>query len=191
MSEVEPSVRTRILVRELMNSPVITAAPTDTISDIAQKMTESRVGSVVIFENGRPSGIVTDGDIVFKVASRNIRPSDVKAQEIMSSPLYTIASEKDISAAAREMRKLRVKRLGVVYKDQLVGIVSISDLVAVTPELLDIISEKAQLMRGEPSRRTGYVAGYCDLCNQWSDFLMEIDGKYSCEECRSPHPNET
>jgi signal-transduction protein with cAMP-binding, CBS, and nucleotidyltransferase domain len=168
-----------------MNSPVVSAEPDIPVSEIATKMFEAKVGSVVIFEDGHPAGIVTDGDIVFKVASKDIRPSDVRASHIMSTPLYTINSEKDISAAAREMRRLRVKRLGVVYKNELVGIVSVSDLVAATPELLDIISEKAKLMRGEESHKRSYVAGYCDSCNQWSDFLLEVDGKFTCDECSS------
>ena len=47
------------------------------------------------------------------------------------------------------LRKHNIKRLGVVYKNKLVGIISSSDVIAVTPELVDVVSEKAAIIRGE------------------------------------------
>jgi CBS domain-containing protein len=143
-----PPVRTRVLVREVMNSPVITADPNQSIKEISEKMTASKAGSVVITENDFPIGIVTDGDIVTKVVSKDILASSTKASEVMSKPLHTIESEKEILEAARAMRRHGIKRLGVNYKNRLVGIISISDILAITPELFDIISEKAMIVTG-------------------------------------------
>jgi len=189
-AEYNPSVRTRVFVREVMNSPVITADPNESIQQISQKMTASRAGSVVIIERDKPIGIVTDGDIVTKVVSKDSKPSSVRAIEVMSKPLYTIDSEKEIIEAARAMRKYGIKRLGVSYKDGIVGIISISDILAITPELFDIISEKAMIMTGQASKEPSFLAGYCDSCNQWSDRLLEIDGRYICGECTSGNPDE-
>jgi len=180
-----PAVRTRVLVREVMNSPVVTATPEETICDISKRMTLGRVGSVVIMQDDSPIGMVTDGDIVFKVASKDERPSSVKALDIMSRPLRMIASEQDILEAAREMRRFGIKRLGVSYRKNLVGIISISDILAVTPELFDVVSEKALIVTGMASHKSTYLAGYCDFCNQWSDLLMEDDGRFNCENCRT------
>lgn len=173
-----------------MNSPVITADPNESIQQISQRMTASKTGSVVITENDRPIGIVTDGDIVTKVVSQDSKPSLVKAVDVMSKPLYTIDSEKEIIEAARAMRKHGIKRLGVSYKNSIVGIISISDILAITPELFDIISEKAMIMTGRASIEPTFLAGYCDSCNQWSDRLIEIDGRYICGECTTGSPEE-
>jgi len=137
----------------------------------------------IFTENDMPIGIVTDGDIVTKVVSRDSRPSTIRAIDVMSRPLYTIESEKEIIEAARAMRKHGIKRLGVSYKNDIVGIVSISDILAITPELFDIISETAKIMTNQASREPTYLAGYCDSCNQWSDRLLEIDGRFVCGEC--------
>lgn len=185
-----PSVRTRVLVREVMNSPVITAEPNESINVIADLMKESKVGSVVIMDGGVPSGILTERDIVTKAVSKNLFPSTIRASGIMSSPLFTIESDKEIIEAAREMRKRGVKRLGVSYKKRLVGIISITDILAITPELLDIISEKALVISGGASIHSTYVAGYCDSCNQWSDDLLEIDNKFVCNECTTGKAEE-
>ena len=182
---IESTIRTRVLVREVMNSPVVIASPTDTIKIIAEKMAKFKIGSVIIIDKGNPLGIVTESDIVSQAVAKNKKPSELKAEDIMSKPLHTIDSERDVTEAARTMRKLNIKRLGVTYKDKLSGIVTVSDLVAVTPDLIELISEKARILTGETQRQRGYVVGYCDLCNQWSDLLQETDGKFICEECRS------
>lgn len=178
-------LRTKILVRDVMNSPVITAAPDDFLDIVAQKMAEHKVGSIVIADGGELKGIVTDGDIVAKAVAKNLQPHKVKAKDVMSTPLITIDAESDVTEAARLMRKHKVKRLGVVYRGDVVGMVSVSDVIAVTPELVDVLSEKTKILTSERIKVRGYVAGYCDACNQWSDYLQEVDGKFLCEECRS------
>lgn len=181
---IEPSVRTRVLVGQVMNSPVITASPNETAKDLALKMIEYKVGSIVITESDEPVGIATDGDMALKIIAKDLKPSKVLARDIMSSPLHTIDSEKDIREAARAMRNLGIKRLGVTHNSKLVGIITMSDIVSVTPEVMDVISEKARIMAGEPRKKRGYLAGYCDSCNQWSDYLLEVDGRFLCENCR-------
>src|SRR5579864_1405120 len=104
----EPVVRTRILVREVMNSPVITASQEENIKQISEKMTEAKVGSVVITKDNLPIGIVTDGDIVTKVVSEDVLPSKVVALKVMSTPVHMIESEKEIIEAARIMRNFKI-----------------------------------------------------------------------------------
>ncbi|MEM2210532.1 MAG: CBS domain-containing protein [Nitrososphaerales archaeon] len=181
----EPAVRTKVLVREIMNSPVVIAHKNDNVKSLAMKMAKSNVGSVIIMEGEKHIGIVSDGDIVSKVVAKGLDPEKVIASEIMSEHLYTIDGDKDVIEAARMMRRMKIKRLGVTYKDRLVGVISVSDLTAITPELYEIISEKTRIMIGESLRHKGYIAGYCDSCNQWSDYLQESDGKFLCEDCRA------
>jgi signal-transduction protein with cAMP-binding, CBS, and nucleotidyltransferase domain len=166
-----------------MNSPVISASPHYTIKDIATKMKEERIGSIVIMENEEAVGIVTDWDIVSNAVINDVKPTMVKASDIMQK-LHTIEGEEGITEAARILRQHNIKRLGVVYKNRLVGIISASDVIAVTPDLVDVISEKAALMRGEIGRSAGNVSGYCDECGEWSDLLQFGEGTFSCEECR-------
>ena len=180
---VDANMTTRVFVRDVMNSPVISADPEDTLKDIALKMSDQRVGSIVITKNDVPSGIVTDWDIVSGGVVKDIKPGSIKASEIMQ-PLHTIESEESITEAARILRKNNIKRLGVVYKGRLVGIISASDVIAVTPELVDVVSEKAGIIRGEIGRPASNISGYCDECGEWSDMLMYSEGIFTCEECR-------
>lgn len=179
----DANMTTRVLVRDIMNSPVISASPQHTIKDIATKMKEERIGSIVIMKNEKAAGIVTDWDIVSNAVVKDVKPSEVKASDIMQT-LHTIEGEEGVTEAARVLRQHNIKRLGVVYKNRLVGIISASDVIAVTPDLVDVISEKAAVMRGEIGRLAGNISGYCDECGEWSDLLQFNEGTFMCEECR-------
>ena len=82
---------TRVLVRDIMNSPVVSASPNDTIHDIAKKMKDENIGSIIIIEKDKPVGIVTDWDIVSKAIVNDAKPSQIKANEVMKE-IYTIES---------------------------------------------------------------------------------------------------
>jgi CBS domain-containing protein len=179
----DANMTTRVLVRDIMNSPVISASPQDTIKDIATKMQQEKIGSIVIMENDKAEGIVTDWNIVSAAVANDVKPSMIKALEVMQT-LHTIEAEEGITEAARVLREHGIKRLGVVYKKRLVGIISASDVIAVTPDLVDVISEKAALIRGEIGRSAGNISGYCDECGEWSDLLQFSEGTFMCEECR-------
>lgn len=181
----DANMTTRVLVRDIMNSPVISASPNDTVRDIAKKMKEEKIGSIVIMEKDKPIGIVTDWDIVSNGLIKDTKPSLIKAKDVMEE-IHTIESEEGITEAARQLRKHNIKRLGVKYKNRLVGIISSSDVIAVTPDLVDVVSEKAAIIRGELgiSRQAGKVSGYCDECGEWSDMLQYDEGTFICEVCR-------
>ncbi len=183
-----PDVTTRLLVKDIMNSPVIALSSNATVNEIAKMMSEMRIGSIIITEDGKPDGkplgMVTDWDIVSKAAVRDEKPSRIRASDIMQD-LITIDSEASITDAARLLRKHNVKRLGVTYKDKVIGVISSSDVIAVMPELIDVVSEKAAMLRGELGRSPTLISGYCDECEEWSDYLAYLDGRFLCDECRT------
>ncbi len=181
----DANMTTRVLVRDIMNSPVVSASPDDTILDIAKKMKEEKIGSIVVMDKDKPVGIVTDWDIVSNGVIKDAKPGTIKAKDVMQQ-IHTIESEESITEAARQLRKHNIKRLGVVYKNRLVGIISSSDVIAVTPDLVDVVSEKAAIVRGELgiTRTPGNISGYCDECGEWSDLLQHDEGTFICEVCR-------
>jgi signal-transduction protein with cAMP-binding, CBS, and nucleotidyltransferase domain len=106
----------------------------------------------------------------------------------------TIEPDEMISEAARRMNRLNVRRLGVIYKGQLIGLVSSKDILSVMPELLETIQEHAIIegenMAEEATEESTPLAGYCDRCGGWSDDLKEVDGEILCEDCRAELESE-
>jgi hypothetical protein len=83
------------------------------------------------------------------------------------------------------MTRLDIRRLGVIYKGNLAGIISSKDILGVMPELIEIMQER-QRIEGSPEVETEEVtlSGDCDRCNTYSESLKERDGQNICDECR-------
>jgi len=185
MSEI--GLRTRMLVKDAMSSPVITTTEDASATTIAKLMEKDSLGCVIVTnEEGKPLGIITERDLVKRVLSKNLQPSTVKAKDIMSSPLATIDPEATVSEAARIMSRMDVRRLGVIYKGDLVGLVSSKDVLRIMPELIEIIQEKnriegnSELFEGQEPP----MSGYCERCGAYSEQLTDVNGEYYCEDCR-------
>ncbi|RLE51872.1 MAG: hypothetical protein DRJ26_05330 [Candidatus Methanomethylicota archaeon] len=74
----------------------------------------------------------------------------------------------------------------VVDEGKLVGIVTARDILKVAPEIIEILIESARISETESTfLREEVLAGYCDECGEWSDSLVEVDGRFLCSECRS------
>jgi len=180
-------IRSKMMVKDIMSSPVFTVLEDETVHKVAQLMNKHDVGCIIVnTKDEKPLGIITEKDIVSRVVSKNIQPSNITAKEIMSTPLITVDPEETINEAARRMSRLNIRRLGVVYKGNLVGIVSSKDILAVTPELIEIIQERNRIETENvvEEEENPPLAGYCDNCGRWSDNLREVEGGFLCEECR-------
>jgi len=183
----EIGIRERILVKDVMSSPVTTIDENETVDKAAQLMDEQNVGCIVVTsKQGKPLGIITERDLVIRVLARNSQPSKLIAKEVMTSPLITVDPDETLSEAARRMSRLNIRRLGVMYKGNLVGLVSSKDILAITPELLEIIQEKARIEGGKAIETISEapLTGYCDQCGHWSDNLEEVEGNFLCEDCK-------
>jgi len=185
MSEI--GLGTKMLVRDVMSSPVITMDENSSSNQAAAAMEKNDVGAVIITNKaGQSIGIITERDLVIRVIAKNLKPDTVKAKEIMTTPLVNIEPEATISEAARRMNMLDIRRLGVFYKGNLVGIVSSKDILGVMPELIEIIQERSQIEGASRTEESEEVplSGYCDRCNSYSDTLKERNGQNICDECR-------
>jgi signal-transduction protein with cAMP-binding, CBS, and nucleotidyltransferase domain len=152
------------------------------------------LGAVIVQNKaGKSIGIITERDLVIRVVAKNLKPDTVKAKEIMTTPLVTIEPEATVSDAARRMTRLDIRRLGVVYKGNLVGIISSKDVLGVMPELLEIYQERERIIGDSRAEETIEVplSGYCERCNAFSDSLKERNGQHICDECRIELETET
>jgi len=130
-----------MLIKEIMTTDVKTIPSRSTIQDAAKLMSEFRIGCLMVAEKKALAGIITEGDIIREVVSKNRLPSQVKVEDVMSTEVVAVGPDTDIEDAANAMVEKKVKRLPVVYHDQLVGIVSAIDIVAAEPKLMEQIAK--------------------------------------------------
>lgn len=124
-----------ISVREVMQTPVETIAPDESVRTAATRLSEEGIGSLVVCENGTPAGIVTEADLA-RLVSEGRDAGTTPVREIMGAPLVTIGVDEPIEAAGERMRESNIKRLPVVDTDEVVGIVTTTDLSSFLPHLV-------------------------------------------------------
>lgn len=175
-----------VKVEDVMSSPVVTIRETDTVLAAAKLMKKHEIGCVVVADkSGKPMGLITERDVVRRVAAFDLAPSKVQAEKSMTKPPVTIDASAIITDAAKKMRQLKIRRLIVLQGSKLKGIITSNDIVDITPALIDVISEKSQISPVERVRESAPLSGYCDRCGSWADELKAHDGQYVCEDCAS------
>ena len=181
-------LRSKMIIKDVMSSPVITINEEAPANQVAELMDKYALGCIIVSnKEGKPIGIITERDLVRRVLAKNTKPDSFKAREVMTSPLITIEPDKKISEAAKRMSTLNIRRLGVIYKEQLVGVLSSKDILAVIPELIEVIQEQALIESEkrvqEAEEESPSLAGYCDQCGGWADNLKQVNGESLCEDC--------
>ena len=119
----------------------VTVGPEESLAKAARLMEQENVGAVVVVKQHRPVGIITDRDLALAICLHGAAPRD-PVQKRMMSPVDTIREDQGIYDATRKMMELAVRRLPVVDEDgQLVGIVSIDDLLSLLSRELRNVAE--------------------------------------------------
>jgi len=115
-------------IRDVM-SPIPQGLTVDAmISDAAELMRREDIGDVIVLEEDRLYGILTDRDIVVRVVAEGRDPSQTRVGDVCSRELTTVTPEGSVGQALRLMREKAIRRLPVVEADEVVGILTIGDI---------------------------------------------------------------
>lgn len=115
-------------VQAIARETVVTVGVDETITDVVDVMRERNVGSVVVIDDGRPVGLLTDRDIVIDVLGEDQDPDETTTGEVMSTDLFTVDPDIGVLDLFREMAHAGVRRVPVVDDEELVGIITLDDL---------------------------------------------------------------
>jgi CBS domain-containing protein len=115
-------------LNDIFTRNLVTATPEETLATVALRMQKPNVGTVVVVEDRRPVGIVTDRDLALALGARGVSPQ-AQIQKVMTPHVLAIPEDMGIYTATKFMREREVRRLPIVDReDRLVGIVSLDDL---------------------------------------------------------------
>jgi CBS domain-containing protein len=118
-----------LLVGQIMVSDVPTAKIDLTVKDAAALMEKGDLGCLVVVDGFTAIGIVTEKDIVQKVAAEGVDPSKVLIEDIMSTPLITISANSTVRQVSEAMRTYKVRKIVVTDENErLVGLVTSVEL---------------------------------------------------------------
>lgn len=120
-------------VRDILKSKPVSqvwrVGPQQSVYDALELMAEKNVGSVLVIEGERIIGILSERDYARKVALKNRRSRDTAVADVMTAPVLFVTPKENVEACMALMTEQRVRHLPVLENGQLVGIISIGDIV--------------------------------------------------------------
>lgn len=119
-----------ILARK--GTSIVSVSPGSTVYDALKIMNERNIGSVVVLENGSYAGILTERDYARKVIMQGRSSSETMVKDIMTTDLPPISRNHTVEACMQLMSERNIRYLPVIENSQLVGLLSIMDLVTET-----------------------------------------------------------
>ena len=126
-----------MLVSDIMTTNVATINSEDTVLEACKRYNRLKIGCLIVMREQRMVGIVTERDIINRTINRLMDPSETKVEDIMSKNILSIHPATDVEEAVDIMVKNKIKKLPVISDHGgLVGIVTITDIITVMPDLL-------------------------------------------------------
>ena len=182
-------METDIPVRDVMIRDVVKGDLELTVLEAAKLMRKYDVDSIVVLDHGDPVGIVTEGDIISELVSKDMKPSEVKLKDIMTTPLITASPDDSLSDIAKMMARERIRKIPVIEDCKLVGIVADIDIIAVSSEMNSILAELIEMNVERDiveieSEVESIGQGICEKCGSFSYYLEMRAGFMVCESCK-------
>ena len=173
-----------ITVEEVMSKNPRIVSGELTVEEGAKILKDLGISTLIIEEDGKPVGIVTDRDFITKIIAEGLPPS-TKLRDIMSTPIIMIPHKENLEDAAKIMTRRKIRKLPVIKDDKIVGILSENDIARISPDLIALAQEYANIHQenSEKEKMEEYIAGKCEVCGQFSLRLTLYNGMLVCPEC--------
>jgi len=186
-----------VKVGDVMTRSFVSVSADTSIDECAKIMMAKKVGSLIVKTKQRLNGILTEGDII-KAISKTKNLLKIKAKGVMTKKIISIGPSEDIYNALNKMKGGKIRWLPVTIKGNVIGMLTIKDVLRIEPSLFDIVSQfspireeedKLKIIKLRKQRRAeaeGDVwakEGECEDCGSF-DILYNIDGRMICEDCK-------
>jgi len=126
-----------VSVMDAMTKKPVSVSPDENITDCTKIMLDKHVGSLLVKENEKLLGFLTERDLV-RMISMGIDPKTTKVKQIMTTRIITITPEKDIYDAITLMNRENIRRLPVMVNERVIGLITLKDILAIQPTLFEL-----------------------------------------------------
>ena len=133
-----------MIVKDLMSANVVSIDSEATVKDAASKMAQQEIGSLVVMEQNKPVGIVTERDLLSRVLALGRNAEATRVKMVMSKPLICAGPDMDVTEATRFMVAKAIKKLPITQEGHLIGILTLTDLCAAQPDIYELIEKETK-----------------------------------------------
>jgi CBS domain-containing protein len=184
----------KILVSDVMTREPMEIEPGANLLECAKKMVQKKTGSLLLVDKKRLIGIISRHDILWALVKQSKDElSKIQAKDISPKKIAVIKPSATLDEALKKMKDSKFERLPVVDNNELVGIITIRDILSFHPEIYPEIEEfagireesrKLKLVRKAKERENIFPQeGICEECGN-HDILHRVNGMLVCESCK-------
>jgi malate dehydrogenase (oxaloacetate-decarboxylating) len=131
----------KILVKDLMSTNVNVFENESTALEVSKTMSDCDVDYVIVVQSRKPTGIITERDVIVRMLTQGLDPKVVIARAIYTNPLVTIEESATVEEAAELMKEWKIKHLPVTRDGKIAGMLTYLDIAFNVPELLPAMKE--------------------------------------------------
>ena len=131
----------KLMVKDLMSTDVNVFENESTVDNIVKTMSDCDVDYVIVVQSRKPTGIITERDVIVRMLTQGLDPKVVIARAIYTNPLVTIEETATVEEAAKLMLDWKIKHLPAMREGKIVGMLNYLDVAFNVPELLPAMKE--------------------------------------------------
>lgn len=131
--------------RDVMTQAVVVCPPTATLAEAARLMRDHNIGDVLVMDGDNLAGIITDRDITVQATAHDQNPQEALVRDYMNEDVVTGKADWKLERVAKTMGKHQIRRLPIVEKGQVVGIISLGDVALRQHDSSDIAESLHQI----------------------------------------------
>ncbi len=184
----------KVLVSDVMTREPITISPNSSLLECAKRMIQKRIGSLLLVEKKKLIGLISTQDILWALVKKSQKDlANIKAKDISPKKIVTIRPDNSLSEAITKMKRSKFERLPVLDNNELVGLITIKDILSFHPEIYPELEEFSQIR--EESRKLKLIKkakkkidtypneGMCEECGNYGK-LERHKGMLMCASCK-------
>lgn len=180
----------QLAVGDVMTRNYVAVDAHTSLWECARKMVKQRVSSLLVTRGRTLLGLVTQSDILWAITKKpTLKLKEVQAIDVATKKVAVIKPSATLSEAFQKMKMYGFRRLPVLAHGELVGVLTIKDVLAVDPSIYSQTSELFDLREAEQKiRRAKHEEdwaseGLCEECGAFSD-LVRVENRLLCTDCR-------
>ena len=158
-----------MLIQEVMSREIVSIDCNKTVLDACKLLSKNNLGILVVMDKNIIVGIVNERDTIEMIILKNREPNDTKVREIMSPNIKTVHALAPLERAAQIMRESHIKKLPVILNNEIVGIVTESDLSRTFGIYSEAIEELTEFYADSKNTIE-------QLLGDWENILIKLKG---------------
>ncbi|MFW9967847.1 MAG: cyclic nucleotide-binding/CBS domain-containing protein [Candidatus Thorarchaeota archaeon] len=130
-----------LLVKDVMTKSVRVTGPDSSVKEVVATMNRFNIGSIIVVQDNKPVGVISERDILRRVVEPCLSPETIAARQIMTHPVITICESASVAEVVKIMAEKRVRKIPVMKKEKLVGIITYTDILSKVLNMISILRE--------------------------------------------------